>query len=284
MDLNTLLKNPMKFVKDINTLKETVNVLDVENLQMESSMPSDKLKLLNQIIPTIEIKRENFANELDVMLGLSGANKTRRDLENLTGKFIYLLSKHMWCLYLTDKLPYESLKAFYMNLFGINLDEKYFKIKERKFIESIDNLVYVFDIGNSYNHGYGYPGYGYPGYGYPGYGYPGYGKLNINDIQIKNKFFDPKYLDQLDIKNKSDKSAFPLKGIDKVLIIDLKGSLREAHMRKELAKIGLDTANEGKVWDFVRPLNIGINDTTIKEVDVGSTTGFVIPNFIFLFS
>ncbi len=174
MDLNTLLKNPMKFVKDINTLKETVNVLDVENLQMESTMPSDKLKLLNEIMPNFQMTRENYANELDVMLGLSGANKTRRDLENLTGKFIYLLSKHMWCLYLTDKLSYDTLKTFYMNLFGIDLD----KVENKAAIlsKSLSACGYGYSGYACYGYaGYGYPGYGYPGYGYPGYGYPGYG-------------------------------------------------------------------------------------------------------------
>ncbi len=135
MDLNTLLKNPMKFVKDINTLKETINVLDAENLQMESSMESSKLKLLNDIIPTIEIKRENYANELDVMLGLTGTNKTKKDLENITGKFIYLLSKHMWCLYLTDKISYDVVRAFYLNLFGIDIEKIPNSILDRNSIE-----------------------------------------------------------------------------------------------------------------------------------------------------
>jgi hypothetical protein len=186
MDLNTLLKNPMKFVKDINTLKEIVNVLDVENLQMESTMPSDKLKLLNDIMPNFQMTRENYANELDIMLGLSGTNKTRRDLENLTGKFIYLLSKHRWCLYLTDKLSYDTLKTFYMNLFGIDLDK-------------VENKAAILSKSlSATGYGYGYAGYGYAGYGYPGYGY-GYSSFSSSSTPVTPFVFSSNYT--FDISN-----------------------------------------------------------------------------------
>ena len=123
MDLNNLLKNPMKFVKDINMLKETINILDNENLLIETSMESSRLRLLNDIMPTIKITHEKYADALSVMLGLTGTNKIKKELENMTGKFIYLLTKHMWCLYLTDKISYDKIKEFYLNLFGIDIEK-----------------------------------------------------------------------------------------------------------------------------------------------------------------
>ena len=247
-NLNNLLKNPMKFIKDINKLKNIVNILDSETLLIETSMDPDKLQILNESIPNFKFNVEKHVNELEVMLNLSGTNKTKRDIQNLTGKFIYLLSKYMWCLYLTDKLSFDKLREFYFSLFGINIDEKKGNILTRLSNNDYFNLGYIFNLGNTYGYGYGY----------------GYG--NIDDIQIKNKYFNPEYLNNLSIKNTSDKKKSPLKGIDKVYIINLKGSSRESHMRTQLKKIGLDESNEGIKWDFVRPLNIGIGDSTIKEI------------------
>ena len=123
MDLNNLIKNPIKFVKDINKLKEIVNILDSENLIIETSMELEKLKILNESIPNLKFNLDKHVNELDVMLNLSGNNKTKRDVENLIGKFMYLLTKHLWCLYLTDKITYEKLNEFYLNLYGTNIDK-----------------------------------------------------------------------------------------------------------------------------------------------------------------
>ena len=74
------------------------------------------------------------------------------------------------------------------------------------------------------------------------------------------------YISKLEIKNssKESKNVGGLKGIDKILIINLKGSTREAHMRNEMKKI--TTIVEGIDWEFVRPLNIGIGDVTIDEL------------------
>lgn len=123
MDLTNLIKNPMKFIKDINKLKDIVNILDNENLLIETSMESSKLKILNESIPNLKFEPDKHVNELEIMLNLTGNNKTKRDVESLIGKFIFVLTKHLWCLYLTDKITYDKLNAFYLNLYGTNIDE-----------------------------------------------------------------------------------------------------------------------------------------------------------------
>lgn len=54
-----------------------------------------------------------------------------------------------------------------------------------------------------------------------------------------------------------------LNGIDKVYIINLLGSMeREEHMRREMAKIGLDEFDD---WEFIRPFN-GLIDLSIDDL------------------
>jgi len=53
-----------------------------------------------------------------------------------------------------------------------------------------------------------------------------------------------------------------LSGINKVYIISLLGSCREEHMRREMAKVGLDEFDD---WEFIRPIN-GLLDLSIDEL------------------
>jgi hypothetical protein len=45
--LNNLIKNPMKFTKDINLLKNSIKQLETEILNIEISLDNNKLNILN---------------------------------------------------------------------------------------------------------------------------------------------------------------------------------------------------------------------------------------------
>ena len=100
--------------------------------------------------------------------------------------------------------------------------------------------------------------------GYYGSGYYGSGYANIRDIQFKNEYF--KFIDQLSLHKKSNADSTPLKGIDKVFIISLKGSIREKHIIEQLKKIGLNEGNRGTKWDFINPINFSIGDLEFKDL------------------
>lgn len=55
-----------------------------------------------------------------------------------------------------------------------------------------------------------------------------------------------------------------LKGIDKIIIINLKGSIREKFMREQLKKI--PNLIEEKDFEFVNPINFAIDDFDIEEL------------------
>ena len=67
-------------------------------------------------------------------------------------------------------------------------------------------------------------------------------------------------------KNKIYKSRNPggLLGIDKIIIINLKGSIREQNMREQLKKI--PNLIEGEDFEFVNPINFIFDDYNIENV------------------
>ena len=128
----------MKFVKDINKLKDIVNILDNENLLIETSMEPEKLQILNETIPNLKFNIDKHVNELDVMLNLSGNNKTKKDIESLIGKFMYLYTKHLWCLYLTEKITYDKLNIFYSNIYKIDINTVAYGKLSKEYLRSRD--------------------------------------------------------------------------------------------------------------------------------------------------
>jgi len=55
-----------------------------------------------------------------------------------------------------------------------------------------------------------------------------------------------------------------LKGIDKIIIINLKGSIREQYMRIQLNK--LPNLIEGKDYEFINPINFRLDDYNIEDI------------------
>ena len=119
MNINYLLKNPIMILRNINTLKEVINMLDKENLLIEISIQSNKLKKLNNIIHNFNFER--IENQQIYINDLYGNSKQKKDIDTLFSKFIHLLAKHLWCLYFTDKTTYDILKKFYLDLYKIDI-------------------------------------------------------------------------------------------------------------------------------------------------------------------
>lgn len=67
-------------------------------------------------------------------------------------------------------------------------------------------------------------------------------------------------------KNKiyNTKNPGGLLGIDKIIIINLKGSIREQHMRNQLNKIS--NLIEGEDYEFINPINFVIDDYDIENI------------------
>ena len=106
-------------LRNINTLKEVINMLDKENLLIEISIQSNKLKKLNNIIHNFNFER--IENQQIYINDLFGNSKQKKDIDTLFSKFIHLLAKHLWCLYFTDKTTYDILKKFYLDLYKIDI-------------------------------------------------------------------------------------------------------------------------------------------------------------------
>jgi FMN phosphatase YigB (HAD superfamily) len=119
MNINYLLENPIMILGNANTLKEVIKMLDKENLLIEISMQSNKLKKLNNIINNFNF--EKIANQEKLINDLYGNSKLKKDIDTLFNKFTYLLAKHLWCLYFTDKTTYDILKKFYLDLYKIDI-------------------------------------------------------------------------------------------------------------------------------------------------------------------
>jgi hypothetical protein len=67
-------------------------------------------------------------------------------------------------------------------------------------------------------------------------------------------------------KNKfiNTKNPGSLEGIDKIIIINLKGSIREQYMREQLKKI--PNLIEGEDFEFINPINFVIDDFDIEDL------------------
>jgi hypothetical protein len=84
----------------------------------------------------------------------------------------------------------------------------------------------------------------------------------LNDSNLKKKL---ELLNDLEA-NKKYKTNNPgnLHGIDKIIIINLKGSIRESAIRNQLNKLG--NLIEGKDYEFIRPINFRIDNYTIEKL------------------
>lgn len=65
-------------------------------------------------------------------------------------------------------------------------------------------------------------------------------------------------------KNYSTRNPGNLQGIDKILIINLRGSIRENNMRYQLNKLG--NLVEGEDYEFIRPINPRIDDFNLSKL------------------
>lgn len=101
--------------------------------------------------------------------------------------------------------------------------------------------------------------------------------MNFNDLFLKNNV---NKIDLLNFLNNEEKDKIyitrnpgGLNGIDKIIIINLKGSIREQHMRNQLNKI--NNLIEGDDYEFINPINFIIDNFDFETL---FTDNFFIKN------
>ena len=96
-NISNFFSNPEKFLNENKILKQTINDLIDDNTDMEKQLSTNKLIILNSIIPFEKIEKEPITSDLFIIFSVS-----KQSINNVNNKFFYLLIRHITLLLLLN--------------------------------------------------------------------------------------------------------------------------------------------------------------------------------------
>jgi hypothetical protein len=136
--MNFLEKNHLDIIKNIKLLKSEIKNLNNANTKLEHIMNTHDLNLLNIYLPDLNIKK---IHEDEIFIILKSSKQNNQNIKILIQHYIYLLSKHAWCLYFTKNISYDILSKFFLNLLGININN-IINDKQQSLIVLFNNFIF----------------------------------------------------------------------------------------------------------------------------------------------
>lgn len=111
--------NPNRFLKQIKTVKQTINdLIDINKQleqQLEEKFDSNKLLELNEIIPNIVVKRESNFTDILGMIYVS-----KKEIERVNSTFYYLLIRYISLLLLLNNIDNKEYHKLTTEIKKIN--------------------------------------------------------------------------------------------------------------------------------------------------------------------